>query len=138
MTKKSTPQPDLTAELAKLDQAPAGDAPTGDAPAVTADEQAQLDREKEAVEAIAAGTATVAEAVTSTLTPEEQGQKALEDLAKRAEDAGLRYYYATGDVAISDPDTGKSFSNEKPTKSPLTGWVEFQLANGKLRVDEEE
>lgn len=55
--------------------------------------------------------------------------------AKRAK-VKPTYYKTVANGVLIDPDTGIEFSNDKGTKSKLTGWLEFQIANGKITEDE--
>lgn len=130
--KNSQTLPDLNAELANTPTVETTDTP---ADTVTAEEQEQLNREKEMVTKIEAGS-TVAQAIVAVETEDERVAREVAANKKRREEAGVQYYFATGDRTITDPETGKVFGPDKPTKSELTGWVEFQLESGKLRKDE--
>jgi hypothetical protein len=99
-------------------------------------EAEQLERERKAVEAMAKGD-TAAVAVAAVETEEERIARVTAEQVAARKAVGVRYYLATGDHPITDPETLKTFSNERPTKAEMTGWIEFQLANGKLAVDGE-
>lgn len=126
-TDTSKPTIDLSAQL-EADQAAANQA--------AADEAAQLERERQQAEAITNGTPAAA-AFALVETEDERIARVTAEHVARRKAVGVRYYLATGDRAITDPETLKVFSNERPTKAEMTGWIEFQLENGKLVVDGE-
>jgi len=140
----AAPKPDLTAELAKDTVATppvATEVTTPVAETVSVEEQAQLDREKAAVERMASG-ATVTEAVAATIQAfadqETIAERAAREFQERKQKFGTQYVVATGGRSITDPDTCKSFSPDKATKTVLTGWVEYQLANEKLAIESDD
>lgn len=48
-----------------------------------------------------------------------------------------KHYKAVFGLMI-DPDTLKEFGTENATKSGMTAWLEFQIANGKIVEDSDE
>lgn len=109
---------------------------------LTAKQEAdQLELERAQIERMEAEEKQRAEAEKAPAPAPAVGGKTPQELAAAAAEARAaipaRYYVTVGDSKLTDPSTLLTFSHDKAQKSKLTGWLEYQIAHGKIKRDEE-